>query len=97
VSAHVNALFDAARSGGAISAASRPALTIADIGARIQAGLGTPVDDVTASAAVLWILTPGNNVGQIRRAFQIFSQSAVRASQSAARFGQTVLGGLGVP
>ena len=29
------------------------ALTIADIGAMIQAGLGTPVDDVTASEAVL--------------------------------------------
>ena len=42
-----------------------------------------------------WILTPGNDVSQIRRAFQVFSQSAVRASQSAAHFGQAVLGGLG--
>ena len=44
-----------------------------------------------------WILTPGNDASQIRRAFQVFSQSAVRASQSAARFGQVVLGGFGAP
>jgi len=44
-----------------------------------------------------WILTPGNDVSQIRRAFQLFSQSAVRASQSAAHFGQAVLGGFGAP
>jgi hypothetical protein len=30
-----------------------------------------------------WILTPGNSPGEIRRAFQVFSQSAVRASQAA--------------
>ena len=40
-----------------------------------------------------WSLTPGNDTSQIRRAFQVFSQSAVRASQSAAYFGQAVLGG----
>jgi hypothetical protein len=28
-----------------------------------------------------WILTPGNSATEIRRAFQVFSQSAVRASQ----------------
>ncbi|MBX3158920.1 MAG: hypothetical protein KF773_23340 [Deltaproteobacteria bacterium] len=28
-----------------------------------------------------WILTPGNSAGEIRRAFAVFSQSAVRASQ----------------
>ena len=44
-----------------------------------------------------WILTPGNDASQIRRAFQVFSQSAVRASQSAAHFGQAVLGGFGAP
>lgn len=44
-----------------------------------------------------WILTPGNDATQIRRAFQMFSQSAVRVSQSAAHFGQTVLGGFGAP
>jgi len=49
----INPLFLAAQSHGALSTASRPALTIADIGAMIQAGLGSPVDDVTASEAVL--------------------------------------------
>jgi hypothetical protein len=28
-----------------------------------------------------WILTPGNSASEIRKAFQVFSQSAVRASQ----------------
>jgi hypothetical protein len=30
-----------------------------------------------------WILTPGNSASEIRRAFQVFSQSAVRAAQGA--------------
>ena len=50
----INPLFQAAQSHGALFTASRQALTIADFGAMIQAGLRTPVDDVTASAAVLW-------------------------------------------
>jgi hypothetical protein len=49
----LNSLFQAAQSHGARSTASMQALTITDIGAMIQAGLGTPVDDVTASEAVL--------------------------------------------
>ena len=44
-----------------------------------------------------WLLTPGKSKSQIRQAFQVFSQSAVRASQSAAHFGQTALGGFGTP
>lgn len=44
-----------------------------------------------------WILTPGNSQKDIRQAFQIFSQSAVRASQSAGSFSQTSLGGFGNP
>ena len=40
--ADINSLFQAAQSSGALSAASMQALTIADIGAMIQAGLGTP-------------------------------------------------------
>jgi hypothetical protein len=44
-----------------------------------------------------WILTPGNSQKDIRQAFQVFSQSAVRASQSAGSFSQTSLGGFGVP
>jgi len=39
-----------------------------------------------------WILTPGNSAGEIRKAFQVFSQSAIRASQAAV-FPQAVLGG----
>lgn len=42
-----------------------------------------------------WILTPGNGHKDIREAFQLFSQSAVRASQSAGNFSQTYLGGFG--
>lgn len=39
-----------------------------------------------------WILTPGNDPSELRRAFQMFSQSAVRASQ-AATFSQTAIAG----
>ena len=42
-----------------------------------------------------WILTPGNNTNEIRRAFQLFSQSAVRASQGAAGFANASVGGFG--
>ncbi|WP_448573998.1 hypothetical protein [Trichothermofontia sp.] len=42
-----------------------------------------------------WILTPGNGHKEIRQAFQLFSQSALRASQSAAAFSQSALGGFG--
>jgi hypothetical protein len=44
-----------------------------------------------------WILTPGNSQKEIHKAFQVFSQSAVRASQSVGSFSQTSLGGFGVP
>ncbi|MFH2143403.1 MAG: hypothetical protein ABIJ97_13340 [Bacteroidota bacterium] len=43
-----------------------------------------------------WILTPGNTESEIRKAFQIFSQSAVQASQGAANFSRAALGGFGV-
>ena len=39
-----------------------------------------------------WILTPGNDASEIRRAFQVFSQSALRASQ-AATFSHAAIGG----
>lgn len=42
-----------------------------------------------------WILTPGSTPSEIRRAFQLFSQSAVRASQSAAAFSKASIGGFG--
>jgi hypothetical protein len=40
-----------------------------------------------------WILTPGNTPGEIRRAFQTFSQSAVRVSQAAGPLSGLGLGG----
>jgi len=42
-----------------------------------------------------WILTPKNSQSEIRKAFVVFSQSAVSASQSAASFSKTALGGFG--
>lgn len=42
-----------------------------------------------------WILTPGQSAQDIRKAFQVFSQSAVRVSQGAASFSRTALGGFG--
>lgn len=44
-----------------------------------------------------WILTPVNNGKEIREAFRLFSQSAVRASQSVQSFSQTSVGGFGAP
>ena len=41
-----------------------------------------------------WILTPGNSQSEIRKAFQVFSQSAVKASQCANNFSQLAAGGL---
>lgn len=42
-----------------------------------------------------WTLIPGNSKSEIRKAFQVFSQSAVRASQGAASFSQVAIGGFG--
>lgn len=42
-----------------------------------------------------WILTPSNNAKEVREAFRLFSQSAIRASQGAATFSQTAAGGFG--
>jgi hypothetical protein len=42
-----------------------------------------------------WILTPGSDSGSIRRAFSLFSQSAVRASQGGASFSRAAAGGFG--
>lgn len=45
-----------------------------------------------------WILTPGNSESEIRKAFEMVSQSAVRASQGGASFSQAAAGGFaGVP
>jgi len=42
-----------------------------------------------------WILTPANSAKDIRDAFALFSQSAVRASQNAASFSKAAMGGFG--
>jgi hypothetical protein len=42
-----------------------------------------------------WILTPQNSGSDIRKAFQVFSQSAVKVSQSAVNFSKTAMGGFG--
>ena len=42
-----------------------------------------------------WILTPGNSQSEIRKAFNVFSQSAVRASQSAVNVSKAAMGGFG--
>jgi len=42
-----------------------------------------------------WILTPKNSPSEIRKAFQMLSQSASRASQAATIFSQTAMGGFG--
>jgi len=50
---------------------------------RVFSDMGIPAE---------WILTPGNSSSEVRKAFQVFSQSAVRASQTAS-FSKTALGG----
>jgi hypothetical protein len=42
-----------------------------------------------------WILTPSSDPGEIRKAFDMVSQSAVRASQNATNFSQQAIGGFG--
>lgn len=42
-----------------------------------------------------WILTPGQSAQDIRKAFQVFSQSAVRVSQGVTHFPVGALGGFG--
>jgi len=44
-----------------------------------------------------WILTPDNTDKEIRKAFQLFSESAMKASQGAAGFKNTAAGGFGNP
>jgi hypothetical protein len=44
-----------------------------------------------------WILTPGNSKSEIRKAFAVVSQSAVRASQGAAGFSKTASAGFTSP
>ncbi|TPW22078.1 MAG: hypothetical protein FD126_52 [Elusimicrobia bacterium] len=44
-----------------------------------------------------WILTPGAGASEIRRAFAVFSQSAVRAGSGAGSFSAASVGGFGAP
>ncbi|KAI9131785.1 hypothetical protein [Acaryochloris sp. CCMEE 5410] len=62
---NLNTLFQSAQADGVLSNASMQALNIVDIGAQIQAGLGTPVDDVMASEVVLVTIMPDDS-GSIR-------------------------------
>lgn len=69
----------------------------------IVAGMGiddgvTDFDQVFREIGIQkdWILTPGNTPAEIRAAFAVISQSAVRASQAAGgSFSQVALGGFG--
>lgn len=58
-------LLDSAHQQGALSAAGMHVLSVADLGAQIQAGLGVSVDDVQASEVVLVTLMPDDS-GSIR-------------------------------
>ena len=44
-----------------------------------------------------WILLPSNTQSEIRKAFALVSQSAVRASQAVAAFSRVAAGGFGTP
>ena len=43
-----------------------------------------------------WILTPGSTKSEIRAAFRVISQTAVRASQARGRFSRAAAGGFGI-
>lgn len=57
----------------------------------------TDFNEVFASMGIppQWILTPANTPSEIRKAFAVVSQSAVRASQNAGAFSQVAMGGFG--
>jgi len=63
----VNALFKSAQADGVLSPASLQTLTIVDLGAQIQQGLGIAVDDVQASEVVLLTVMPDDS-GSIQTA-----------------------------
>jgi len=55
----------------------------------------TPFRDVFREMGIedRWILTPNSESGEIRKAFRMFSQSAIRASQHAGAFSRAAAGG----
>ena len=64
---HVSQLFQTAHAEGVLSPACLQALTVVDLGAQIQAGLGISVDDVQASEVVLVTVMPDDS-GSIQHA-----------------------------
>jgi len=63
----------------------------------VDDSMGTDFRDIFREMGLRdeWILTPGSGESEIRRAFQVFSQSAVQASQGALNFSKTAMGGFG--
>lgn len=63
----------------------------------VEDGQGTDFRDVFREMGLRdeWILTPGSSESEIRRAFQVFSKSAVQASQGALNFSKAAMGGFG--
>lgn len=57
----VQKLFEDAHAEGVLSPAALQALTVVDLGAQIQAGLGIHVDDVQASEVVLVTVMPDDS------------------------------------
>ncbi len=64
-SPNVNDLFKSAEDFGTLSADAARVLSLVDLGAQIQAGLGVSVDDVRASEVVLLTMMPDDS-GSIR-------------------------------
>ena len=67
-STDLDALFNNARNDGALSDQTLRSLDVADIGAQIQAALGTPVDQVAASEVVLvtLLMDDSSSIGSAR-------------------------------
>jgi hypothetical protein len=63
----------------------------------IDDGGGTDFRAIARSMGIRdeWILTPGNTPSEIRQAFALVSQSAVRMSQAAGNFSKAAAGGFG--
>ncbi len=82
--------LQAAHDDGTLSPQSFQALNIADIGAQIQAGLGTSVDDVTASEVILVTMLVddsgsiqyANNAQLVRDGHNIVLQALMGAKQN---------------
>lgn len=84
-------LLHAAAEDGTLSAAATAALSIPDLGAEIQAGLGIHVDDIDSSEVVLVTLMPddsgsirfANNAAAVREGHNLVLDALVGSPQSA--------------